>query len=57
MEVAGDVGVAGGVHGDAVAHGVLVGGVGDRRYAHEGAVSVVADHERVVLGASVDDRP
>ena len=57
MEEAGEVGVAGGVHGNVVAPGVLVG-VCDRRYAHEGAVrGVVADQERVVLVAGVEGRP
>ncbi len=53
MEVAGDVGVAGRVHGDVAAPGVQVGVI-DRHYALEGAVSgVVADQERVVHGAGV----
>ena len=57
MEVAGDVGVAGRVHGDVAAPGVRVGGVIDRHYALEGTVSgVVADQERVVLGAGVECR-
>ena len=42
MEVAGEVGVAGGVHSNVAALGVGVGGVGDRHYARKGAVSVVA---------------